>query len=150
MPASKTYTNLSLGPSSRVWAVPSVCSLKGPKAGCLQGGGDAEGWETQSRRPLCMKGDHSWCRTKLGMGRERMGSRPEPPCVYSPQTSHILRLCPDITTLRIPLPCPVRLVIKHKEQNNHCWRPNYGEQPGSAVYRLCFGGNVLIYALSNI
>lgn len=52
---------------------------------------------------------------KAGDG-ERMGSRTEPPFVHLPQTSRILGLCANITTLIIPIPSPVRLVIKHREQ----------------------------------
>ena len=41
-------------------------------------------------------------------------------------------------------------MIKHREQKQSLLGPNYGEQPVSAVYRLCFGGNVLIYAVPSI
>lgn len=54
-------------------------------------------------------------------------------------------------TTDIPFPLPGEAGDKNtRSKNNHCWRPNYGEQPVGAVYRLCFGGNVLIYAVPNI
>lgn len=44
-----------------------------------------------------------------------MGSRPEPPFAYLPQTSQILGLCTNILTLIMSLLRPVRLVLKHRE-----------------------------------
>lgn len=89
-------------------------------------------------------------RQHRGQEERTESPRPEPPSAPWPQSCHTVGLHASILTLVTPLPFPVKLVIKPKEQNNHCWRPNYGEQPGGAVYRLCFGGNVLIYAVSNI